>query len=238
MDRFLQLSALALFSSLALGASSTALADGRIAAGAVIPLDTAKGSDPAVVREIIGSCMYEEAMKGMFPELSSIEGDSGTIKATTDSSEPEEQRSRSGTTTTTTSLWEPNTHTSLQFEEKLANGQTEHRYLNLQIGMDYGDFVAEIQTDYKDLDLSAYLTLPTLPAQLQVITTGGKSCSMNNWGRNICVETPVVASAVNLLIPADFVAGANWTNSDTGVETQKRFDYFNYADCILWKWEH
>ena len=174
----------------------------------------------------------------MFPELVSIESDSGTTKTTTDRSSTDDQRATSGTTTTTTSLWEPSVDTALAFNETLADGTTKQRNLNLSLSLRYGEFVSEIETDFKDLDLSVYLTLPLLPAQLQVISEGGKTCSMNNWGRNRCVETPITVTAVNLVIPADFVAGANWVNSDSGVETQKRFSYFDYADCILWKWEH
>lgn len=238
MDRFLQVSALVLVSTCLFAVTSTASADGRIAAGAIIPLDSAKASDAAVIKDIIGSCLYEEAMKGMFPELSKVEGASGTTKVVVDSSRSEDQRSRAGSTTTTTSLWEPHLETALAFDETLANGKTLKRDLDLSIGMDYGELTAEVKTDYKDLNLSAYLILPLSPAQLQVVSTGGKSCSMNNWGRNVCVETPTVVTAVNLVIPADFAANANWKNTDTGVETQKPFSYFDYADCILWKWEH
>ncbi|CAN5378418.1 hypothetical protein BH10BDE1_BH10BDE1_21730 [soil metagenome] len=238
MDRFLQLGTLAIAMTFTLSLAPTAYGDGRIAAGAVIPLDSAKASDPEVIKNIITSCMNEEAMKGMFPELSSIESNSGTTKTMVDRSSTDDQSATSGTTTTTTSLWEPSVETALTFNETLADGSTTQRSLDLSLSLQYGEFVSEIQTDYKDLDLSVYLTLPLLPAQLQVVSEGGKSCSMNNWGRNRCIETPITVTAVNLVIPADFVAEANWLNSDSDVETQKRFSYFDYADCILWKWEH
>ncbi len=238
MDRFLQLSAVAVSTFLCVLLSSQALADGRIGPGAVIPLDITKAANTEVVKEIITSCLYEEAMNGMFPELSNIESAATTTKTVFDRTSSFDKRSRSGSKTIVTKSWQPDFTTELEFDEILDDGSTESRNLTLDFESYYGELSARVDTDFKDLDLSDNLVIPFALAQLQVVSEGGRTCGLNNWGRERCVETPEIVTAVNLLIPADFVSGANWKNTSTDVETRKRFDYFRYAECILWKWQN
>ncbi len=224
----------------AVGHVENARADRRIVPGSTIPLAAEKVSK---LEEIMTLCLREETVASLYPSLATVGPAPGTSAAVSSHHTADENRTGDETKWTTNVTWLPATDYSLRFLEWTSASTSIERELALSVvASSYGsnyeeiDLDADFSTDAEGHSVDVGLRLSGALPYIQVELAGAQVCSVNNWGRESCVETEK-STAIGLVIPKNFANSGLWINRQTNHLTQKTFNYFKYAECLLWNWE-
>lgn len=233
---FFRIGAITFLAGFSIFAANPAVA--QIVAGAVIPLDPAKGNDDKAVAQVMAHCLFEE-MKASFVGIQSPLKESVTGQATN-------YGDKTGTKATWTknSTWSLYDSTgSMTFKEWTTPTDSVERQLNVNFSSSTGrapsdnsDVVAQVWTDVGGQAVDVQLEMNAALPYFQTVSTGGQNCSVNNWGRDNCTQLPETITAMNLIVPANFATTVMWMNSHTYHPTQKQFDAVKYGECLISEW--
>lgn len=221
--------------------SSGAFADPRVVPGAEIMLDVTNIAGPAAVGQIANQCLYEQTMKSLLPAVWAAHTSSDTIVTITGIAETDEDTS--GTSTTPFSMVLPRIESKTSYVEWTDPTTSVRHFANFDATTSgyYSntdtDLTVSLHTDAEgptmDIGLEMYPYLP----RLEFKGVASETCVDNNWGRSICTPSGTLTDA-KLVVPQEFVATDFWQNYNTGSATKKQFDFADYADCLLYKWEN
>lgn len=228
--------------SLLIIAPGVSKADRRIVPGASIPL-TIPGKKP--IPQILATCLREETLGSLYPSLSTVGPAPGTSANETLRIEEDSDRTGDELNWTIETKWLPSLLHELQFLEWQDASTSVQRFFSLGVSTSaYGqtyeetDLEVEFQTDAAGSDIEVSLSLTGPLPYLRTEALGRKTCSINEWGRELCAEEEEKTVLAQLVIPPQFVSAGTWMNRTTGHPTMKSFSYFRYAECLLWHWEN
>lgn len=217
-------------------------ADRRIFPGASIPLSI-PGKKP--IAQILATCLREETLGSLYPSLSSVGPAPGTSAAETLRIGEDADRTGDELSWTIETKWLPALSHDLEFLEWKDASTSVQRFFSLDVSTSaYGptyeetDLEVEFQTDAEGSDIDVALGLTGPLPYLRTEVVGRKTCSINEWGRELCAEEEEKTVVAQLIIPPQFVSAGTWVNRTTGHTTMKSFSYFRYAECLLWHWEN
>lgn len=220
---------------------SDSLADARVVPGAEIALDVSKIAGPEAVSQIVNQCMYEQTMKSLLPSAWGAQTSSDTVVTITGYASFDQDRS--GSSKTPFSLALPKFESKTGYVE-WTNPTTSVKHV--------ADFEVKTSGYFANADTGLAVQLhtdaegPMMDIQLQMLQyfprvefkgVSSETCANNNWGRSICTPSGSLTD-VKIVIPQNFVAKNVWQNYDTGTATKKTFDFDDYADCLLYKFEN
>lgn len=218
-----------------------AQADRRIVPGASISLAPEKS---ARMPEILTRCLQEETIASLTPKLSSVGPAPGTSAEISVNHRSEDERTGDNLKWTTKVTWLPAMNLSMKFLEWSTPSTSVERELSLDVSsstydptFEETDLDVDLFTDAEGQQADVGLKLTGALPYYQSDISGAQHCSINNWGREECVEIEK-STAVSLVIPKAFVNSGTWINRQTSHPTLKTFNYFKYAECLLWHWEN
>lgn len=218
---------------LGLAAEATA----QIVPGAVIPLDISKTSDTQAIAQKVDKCLAEEtlwSLLGLAPNA--------TMKLSVGAyADGNQVGDRSAWTQA--SIWYGKAQLSMNFDEWVTPTTSAKRYVRFSARTYYSytsnDFQridVSVQTNAHDDNVNVDLEIDAALPHYAITTAGGEVCSGNNWGRESCKALEERVTAASLVIPNGFVNSIYWTNQYTGLQTQKQFDAYRYAECLQAAW--
>lgn len=224
--------------------SNQASADGRVAAGAKIPLFFDILTYKTRMAAITNQCFYEEVFASVLPQVYGTSPAPGTTAAVVERGEWYNDRTGTNMDWTATQQWKAGRRVELKFLEWTTPTTSIERFMILATSVapyyaiDSQRLQLSLQTDYAEQYINVDLEMVSGIPFLQTGAKGRQVCSPNEWGRDGCVSTTDSISELSLVVPAGYVPGDDWVNSATGRKTQKRFDFSHYADCLLYQWEN
>ena len=218
--------------------ASMALNDPRVVPGAEILLDVTKVAGPEAIGQIVNQCMYEQTMKSLLPKAWAAHSSSDTVVTITGSAEIEAASSKTQflmvlprfDSKTTYVEWSDPTTSAKHFVnfEMTSSGYYSVSEAELKVLLH-----TDAEGPMMEFALGMYSYLP----RIEFLGVSTENCTSNNWGRSICTSSGSVTDA-KLVVPQDFVATDVWQNYESGAATKKQFDFADYADCLLYKWEN
>ncbi len=223
-----------LIASIALMASA---ANAQIAPGAVIPLDLSKPMDGATISKIVNTCMAEESLVSF---VATAPNSTLVLRGTAMNNEREDGDTMAWTKTTS---WYPQSSAKMTFDEWTTPTNSIKRTIDINFKTEtdyyYPDrhtISASVVTNAKGKSVNVRVKMEMSLPHFEIVMSGGKTCSINNWGVDDCMSIPESLKEANLVIPNDFVSNSYWVNDSTEHKTQKLFDTFKYAECLQTAW--
>lgn len=237
MNGFLSLLASTLFLS---SFASSAEAGGVIGPGERIPVDLTKASVPGKIKQVVDSCLYDETLASLLPAMVGVQPKAGTQPDIRSDGDTEDDRTGNDIDWKTTAVWFPKKSNDMEFvEPQTAESRTfslwtstSRNYISTLTTIG-----ASLDTDFGGTPVSVSLSLEGGLPQVEVTSTGHRTCAVDNWGNEVCSDSEAVTS-VDVVIPTEFISGDFWVNERTGNKTQKYFNYFGYAECLIWGLEN
>ncbi len=228
--------------SLAFFATDFARADRRIVSGTSIPLSV-PGKKP--IDQILATCLREETMGSLYPSLATTTPAPGTSPKDEAFIHEDVERTGDEFNWKDDTKWLPSLSYGLEFLEWKDVTTPIQRFISLDVSsVAYGptydetELSADFQTDAEGSSVNVSLNLLGPLPYFRTETTGHRTCSVNEWGRDACVDPAEERVSAQLVIPPEFVSSGTWVNQTTGHQTMKSFSFFRYAECLLWNWEN
>lgn len=231
----------ALFVAFSFAVALAAHADVAIEPGAVVLLNISGLAEGAPSR-IANQCMYESTMKSLLPQAWAEHASSTTI--TTITGQAKESKDSYSGSALPPKLLLPELKSKTTYLEWTEPTTSVQRFVDFDFSTlgEYSDesqsMTVAVRTNAEgpQMEINLSYSAAYLP-RIEILENVTEVCTNNNWGRHNCTKTRNLLSAT-LKIPSKFVNTGVWENEDTWIATRKKFDFKDYADCIVYSFEN